>query len=654
MTDLARVTFGEDAGIFRLLVEAAPDAMIVLDTEGRIVFANTQTERLFGYSREELSGKTVELLIPERFRRTHVSRRMSFTHSPKARPMGSGLDLFGRKKDGTEFAVEISLSPVETAHHRFVSAAIRDVTERKQMEAAARRANQLLASAVESIQDALAVFDSKDELVVCNSAYRLTFGQAFTGPITGAPFRRIVEENVVAGVFELADEAPSTLTERLTSRHGGDHAPLEIRLTDGRTVRFVDRRTAEGGTVSTVWDITADVKREEELRIARTAAEAASAAKSEFLASMSHELRTPLNAVLGFAQLLQRDRKSPLNERQLERLGHVTKGGEHLLKLIDEVLDLSRIEAGRVTISVEPVGVMEVIEEVRTTLAPMASRHDVKLIVETPAMDLPTILADRTRLSQILMNFSTNAIKYGRPGGTATLSATRVDDFVRVRVADDGIGIPLEKQDKIFQPFQRAGQETGSIEGTGIGLAISKRLAGLMGGRVGFESAPGEGTVFWVDFPAHKEAAAGSESTAAARSDLGVRLVDSGQRAVVLYVEDNPANIAFMKDYMEDFGRVDLIVAPSAEIGIELARTHRPRLIIMDIHLPGISGVEAAARLRELPETREIPIVGLSAAAMVRDAERVREAGFFRYLTKPVKVDDLNAVLDEILGRSTV
>ncbi|WP_437774547.1 PAS domain S-box protein [Sorangium sp. So ce1097] len=636
---------------FRQLIDAAPDAMVVVDDQARIVFVNIQTERMFGYPRGELIGQAIEILLPERFRRTHVARRSAFIASPKARPMGSGLELFGRRKDGGEFPVEISLSPLSTTGGTLVSSAIRDISERRRLEAAAKRTNDLLWSAVESIQGAFAVFDAQDRLALCNSAYRHWLGARVNGPMVGRSHGELLDESLGAELFALGGEDQAAFRARLLAYHAEPSGAVDLRTSDGRSLRMNERRTAEGGTVTTIWDVTGDEQRAEELRKARALAEAASTAKSEFLASMSHELRTPLNAILGFAQLLHRDRKTPLTDRQRERIEHVLKGGEHLLKLIDDILDLSRIEAGRVTVSLEPVDVPEVLAEVKTTLDPMAQRAGIELSLAPLPAGLPKITADRTRFAQILMNYGSNAIKYGRRGGHATLVVSAPSEgFVRVCVADDGIGIAGEQHAKLFQPFQRAGQETGPIEGTGIGLAITKRLAELMGGRVGFSSAPGSGSEFWIALPTHE---APPESDAAAQASARVEaspLAGPGDvRHAVLYVEDNPSNIAFMEELISEFERVHLTTAPNAEIGIELARARRPDVVIMDINLPGMSGYEAMRRLQEWPETRAIPVIALSAAAMARDTRRAEEAGFYRYLTKPVKLDELTGVLEELL-----
>ena len=372
--------------------------------------------------------------------------------------------------------------------------------------------------------------------------------------------------------------------------------------------------------------------------------------KNIFLASMSHELRTPLNAILGFTQLLQRDRKHPMNDRQQERLAHVMRGGEHLLKLIDEVLDLARIEARRVSISPEPVFVDEALSQVRSSLEPLAARSQVQLAVDPVAASVPAVRCDRTRLVQILMNFGSNAIKYGHPGGHCTFRVEHHGAYVRALVIDDGIGIPEAHRGRIFEPFQRAGQETGPIEGTGIGLTISKRLAELMGGSVGFVTVEGAGSTFWVDvpvFPADTPAKPAPAPTTFADSALGT----PGPTRAVVYIEDNPSNIAFMRDALDELPRIELITAPTAEIGLDLVRAKKPALVIMDLNLPGISGLEATRRLAAWPETRDIPVVALTAAAMTHDTARASTAGFYRYLTKPVRLDELAQVLEEILIR---
>ena len=627
---------------FAQLIDASPDGIIVVDQRGVIALVNGEAVRMFGYAHHELVGQAVDLLVPASAGGRHGRHVSSYLAGPRLRPMGSGLDLHGRHKDGHDFPVEISLSPIQHRGQTLVVAGIRDLTERRRIESEARRANAYLMSAVDAIQDAFALFDEHDRVIMVNSAGRHLLGRNLGSAIVGRRFDEILDESLRDGAFDFSDETREALYQRWLAYHRQPAGTLEVRTGRGRHLRVIDRKTPEQGTVSLMIDVTDDVQREAELR-------SASSAKSEFLSSMSHELRTPLNAVLGFAQLLAQDKHQPLTERQRDRLGHVLRGGEHLLHLIDDVLDLSRIEAGRLAISREAFDVGPVLDEVVTTLEPMAARSQVQLEIATLPAGMPPIFADRIRLAQILMNFGSNAIKYGRAGGRALFETTSTADAVRITVIDDGPGIPPERRDKLFEPFQRAGQETGPIQGTGIGLAISKRLAAMMDGRVGYTSEVGQGSQFWVDVPAHRVAPTDDAGTTAEVAVLSPLAAAGAPRWTVVYVEDNPANLAFMRELIADLPAVELLTAPTAEIGLELIRSQRPAVVIMDINLPGMSGLDAARQLQSWPETRAIPIVGLSAAALVKDTTRAREHGFHRYLTKPVKVAELLSVLEELL-----
>jgi PAS domain S-box-containing protein len=635
---------------FRELVDAAPDGVVVCDQTGAIVLVNAEAERMFGYSADELRGQKIDVLVPERARGAHDRHLAGYTGAPRLRPMGIGMELTGRRKDGSEIPVEISLSPIRTSSGLLVTAGIRDVTERRKLERENRKANAYLLSAVDAVREAFALFDEQDRVILVNSAARQLLGSAIEGSIIGMRFPDLLDKALRAGVFDFSNETRERLQDRWLAYHREPAGVLEVRTGTGRYLRVADTKTAEHGTVSTIADVTDDVLHADELRNAREAAESASAAKSEFLSSMSHELRTPLNAILGFAQLLERDRRQPLSERQIERLQHVLRGGEHLLKLIDDVLDLSRIEAGRITMSPEPVNAREVLGEVVATLEPMATRAGIAIEAPAGGGDLPRLLADRTRVAQILMNFGSNAIKYGKQGGHVRFAIAQPDPTcLRITVTDDGLGIAADKQAKLFEPFQRAGQETGPIEGTGIGLTITKRLAEMMKGRVGFTSEIDRGSEFWVEIPVHRRMAV--EPAAAVAEASRSPLAAGVGRYKVIYVEDNPSNIAFMEDLIEELPSVELITAPTAEIGLELIHAHRPDIVIMDINLPGMSGFDAMQRLRASPETRDIPVIGLSAAALLKDTKRAKESGFARYLTKPIKVDELTRTLEELLAR---
>ncbi len=635
--------FSSDAGRWREVLDAAPDAMILVDEQQRLIFVNKQAETMFGFSREELIGERLTRLIPARVHHVHDHHVSSFFERSVVRPMGGGIELYAVRKDGSEFPVEVSLSPIKLAAGKAVAAAVRDVTETRRIERLVRLQGERLAAAVENMQDAFALFDAELALVLCNSAYRGLLADAKQGQLLGESLEVLFEAFMRELVFASEDER-NRCRELWLSRAKEPKLSCDVTTKDGRKLRVMGRRTPEGGLVKTIWDLTDELRVQEELKAAQARAESASAAKSEFLSSMSHELRTPLNAILGFAELLARDKKEPLSSRHKERVGQILKGGEHLLRLIDDVLDLARIEAGRLAVSTEPAALDLVLEEVRAALSPWASASGLELSV-APLGELPLVLVDRTRLIQILMNFGSNAIKYNKKGGAVRFEVERPSEgLLRVSAVDTGIGIAAHNHEKLFQAFQRAGQETGPIEGTGIGLLITKRLAELMGGTVGFSSELGLGSRFWVDVPVHIGPARRLEGSE--REAMGERLAGAVKR--VLYVEDNPANVSLMRDVLSSFDQVTLDVAPTAEIGLEMAKS-RPDIIILDINLPGMSGLDAIKALRADARTASIPVIALTAAASERDKARGLAAGFRSYLTKPVRIAELIATLEALL-----
>jgi signal transduction histidine kinase/ActR/RegA family two-component response regulator len=372
---------------------------------------------------------------------------------------------------------------------------------------------------------------------------------------------------------------------------------------------------------------------------ARGQAEEASRAKSEFVSRMSHELRTPLNAVLGFSQLLAMDE---LEGRQREAVEQINKGGRHLLELINEVLDIASIEAGRLSLSIEPVDLETVVDEAVGLVRPLAGERGVK--VETVRIQ-GTVLADRQRLKQILLNLLSNAVKYDRPGGSVRVDVIGSGQAYRIRVSDTGQGIDPAMLERLFTPFDRLGAEASGVEGTGVGLALSRRLAEAMGGTVGVESQPGRGSTFWVELEAAAESAAKP-----APEDLGAGGADPLARGTVLYVEDNPANIRLVEHILERRPGVRLLTAVQGALGVEFARQFAPDLILLDLNLPDVSGSVVLERLQADPSTATIPVVVISADATPGQIQRLLAAGARDYLTKPIDVARLMELLESHLG----
>jgi CheY-like chemotaxis protein len=402
------------------------------------------------------------------------------------------------------------------------------------------------------------------------------------------------------------------------------------------------------GATGVIRDFTERHLAQEALQKARAAAEAANQAKNDFLSRMSHELRTPLNAVIGFGQLMELEAETP---DQRESASQILKGGRHLLSLINEVLDITGIESGRVALSAEPVLVSEVVAEVRELIQPLAAKRRIALRSEMATMSGQFVQADRQRFKQILLNLAANAVKYNREGGSATIAcAWPVEGRLRIVVTDTGPGIPRLKLPRLFTAFDRLDVDS-SVEGTGLGLALSKSLAEAMGGSLGVETNLGVGSSFWVELP---RAESPLTRLATSEGDFVTRPIADEPRkgAKVLYIEDNLSNVTLIQRILARHQHIHLIPAMSGALAIDLARLHRPDLVLLDLHLPDMPGEEVLRRLRQEPACRDVPVVVLSADATPAQSERLLAAGARAYLTKPLDLKAFMAVLDEVLDHT--
>ena len=383
-----------------------------------------------------------------------------------------------------------------------------------------------------------------------------------------------------------------------------------------------------------------------ELASARFVAEKANLAKSNFLSSMSHELRTPLNAILGFAQLMEAGSPPP-TPAQIVRLHQIIKAGWYLLELINQILDLAVIESGKLSLSREPVSLIDVMRECEAMIEPQAQQRDIHINF-LPFDNTWFANADHTRVKQVLINLLSNAIKYNCQHETVEVECTlSTPERIRISIKDSGAGLPPEKLAQLFQPFNRLGQETGTEEGTGIGLVVTKKLVELMGGTIGVESTVGVGSVFWIELirDVTPKLADGNPMPV----EFTPRAQENAVLHTLLYVEDNPANLMLVEQIIEGRAHIRMLSAHEGNLGIALARAHIPDVILMDINLPGISGFQVLKMLREDPLTMHIPVLAISANAMPRDIEKGLKAGFFRYLTKPIKVNEFLNALDDAL-----
>jgi PAS domain S-box-containing protein len=650
----AQQTLRNSSALIQTILNTVEDGIITIQADnGKIETINPATERMFGYAETELIGSEFSLLIPELGLEQLQDAPEHDGIANAARTASPGREVLGRRKEGSVFPLEIVMSEMRLDNQRHFTGILRDITARKQAEDQRRWTDESFRLMVESVSDyAIVMLDTDGRVASWNSGAERIQGY-LAEKIVGQHFSLFYpREDIALGMpqrdLDIATSKGRVEVEGWRVRKDGITFWANVIFTEVR-----DQRKNLRGFAMLTRDLTERRRLDQalqdknaELENAKTLAESANQAKSVFISRMSHELRTPLNAILGFAQLLETGAPIPTTG-QSERLHQITKAGWYLLELINEILDLAVIESGNLALSREPVLLADVMHECQAMIESQAQKRDIRISF-IPFDKSWFVNADRTRVKQILINLLSNAIKYNCEHGTVEVKCTAsTPERVHISIKDSGAGLPAEKVAQLFQPFNRLGQESGNEEGTGIGLVVTKQLVELMGGTIGVKSTVGTGSEFWFELMLDVTPHPPAENIAPAIPALSPR-VNPALRTL-LYVEDNPANMMLVEHIIANLPEVKMLGARNGYLGIELAHSHHPDVILMDINLPGISGIEALNLLRKDPVTEHIPVIALSANAMPHDIEKGLEAGFFRYLTKPIKVNEFMTTLDDAL-----
>jgi PAS domain S-box-containing protein len=654
------------------IFNSAHFSSIATDEKGVIQIFNVGAERMLGYAAVEVIDTITpaDISDPQELiaRAQELSVELSTPITPgfealvfkAAREIEDIYELTYIRKDGSRFPAVVSVTALRDEQQNIIGYLLigTDNTARKRVEAEQAKLDQRLRdqqfytrSLIESNIDALMTTDPSGIITDVNKQM-----EALTGctrdELIGAPFKSYFTDSAraEAGIRLVLSEKKVTDYELIARARDGTTTEVSYNATT-----FYDRDRKLQGVFAAARDVTESKRVERalketnaELECAKSAAEKANLAKSDFLSSMSHELRSPLNAILGFAQLMESDSPSPTGS-QADSIAQILQAGWHLLQLINEILDLAVIESGKVSLSLEAVSLAEVMSECEAMMEPQAQQRGVDMTF--PQFEAPTyVWADRTRLKQVVINLLSNAIKYNQERGTVMVECAISDPKrVRISIHDSGSGLSPDKLEQLFEPFNRLGQESSGIAGSGIGLVVTKQLTELMKGTLGVESSAGVGSTFWIELPLSKAPELAPSANDAA-AEFAPPAPHDGPRHLLLYVEDNPANMRLVEQLMERRPDIELLTATDGTLGVEIARNSQPKVILMDINLPGISGIEALHILQADPATAHIPVVALSANAMPRDIALGMEAGFFHYLTKPIKVMEFMETLNRALA----
>jgi PAS domain S-box-containing protein len=654
----------------KAIFDSANFSSIATDANGVIQIFNVGAERMLGYTAAEVMNQRTpaDISDPQEIiiRAKTLSKELDTNITPgfealvfkASRGIEDIYELTYIRKDGSRLPAVVSVTALRDDEGTIIGYLLigTDNTARKQIEEERKKLDQRLRdyqfytrSLFECNIDAIMTTDSSGIITDANKQMESLTGCA-RDELIGAPFKQYFTDPVRAeAAIHLALVEKKVTDYELTAR---TREGLETVVSYNATT-FYDRDGNLQGVFAAARDITErkrlDLVLEEKniaLEAASALADKANLAKSDFLSSMSHELRSPLNAILGFAQVMASELPAPI-ESQQSSIDQILRAGWHLLKLINEILDLAKIESRQVPMSKEPVLLDEIFQECRGMFDLQVQRLGIQLIFPPVGMAL-FVYADRTRLKQVFINLLSNAIKYNTDHGSVEVSCVHSSqNHIRVSIRDTGIGMSPLQQSQLFQAFNRLGQDVGSVEGTGIGLVVAKQLVELMDGNIGVESSVGKGSVFWFELPSVAAPVVGIESSVKTL-ELSAAPVPT-QVHTLLYVEDNQANMKLVEKIMGRYPSIRLLTAINGETGIALARESLPDVILLDINLPGINGFEILKLLRKDPVTMHIPALAISANAMPSDIKKGKEAGFLRYITKPIKVDEFMDAINAAL-----
>jgi len=656
----------------KAIFNSANFSSIATDANGVIQIFNVGAERMLGYEAAEVMNTITPADISDPkeliLRANALSAEFSTSITPgfealvfkASRGIEDIYELTYIHKDGSRLPAVVSVTALRDEHDNIIGYLLigTDNTARQHVEAEQKKLDQRLRdqqfytrSLIESNIDPLITTNPSGIITDVNKQMEALTGYT-RDELIGAPFKNYFTdpERAEAGIKRVLSENKVTNYELTARAINGKETVVSYNATT-----FYDRNRKLQGVFAAARDVTQrnllDQALQEnniELSKAKLEAEKANLAKSDFLSSMSHELRTPLGAILGFAQLIDSGIPPP-NPAQKRSVDQILQAGWYLLKLINEILDLALIESGKLSLSMEPVSLTEIMSECQTMIEPQAVKYGIS--VNFPTLEtLYTIHADHTRVKQVLINLLSNAIKYNKPHGTVVLTChISSEGRIRINVKDTGEGLSPDKIAQLFQPFNRLGQENNIMEGTGIGLVMTKRLIELMDGTIGVESVEGEGSVFWIEMNLTTQCATVTDKVEPTYIPQTYSEIEA-PLYTLLYVEDNPANLMLIEDLIARRPDIRLLTARDGTSGIELACNTQPDVILMDINLPGISGIDALKILTNDPLTAYIPVIAISANAIPRDIEKGLQAGFFRYLTKPINVNEFMKTLDETLN----